>query len=137
MRLTKILVFILVWGSVSVLQAQVTLAPPFHSFGNIRPGKLYMLNVKITNNGNQSVFLGGLRADCSCTKAKLPKTILKPHASTTLMLHYQPPAEEKGWKTYKLIFKVYQQGDDKNVHSQKITFPYTAQFHPTYTLYPK
>lgn len=104
MNSRNFLVPVLFLASLSNTMAQVSLQPPYQALGDFRPGTHRTLKVKIANNSGQTLALSNLHADCECTTAKIPLEILKPNASTFLVVQYHPPLSARGPKSMEVNF---------------------------------
>ena len=133
MRFAKLLLSILAWACISVLHAQVDLTPKFHQFGNVRPGEKYRLKIKITNKTPYRIALSRLHSNCDCTSVKIPENLLKPNSSEWMMLTYEPPISERGWKSLDVHFNAKSFGDKgKAVPEREVIFNFTANLEPKF-----
>jgi hypothetical protein len=63
---------------------------PTVDFGRIKQNQSFVKEVKITNQGKSSLHLKAIQSNCACVIAESPDKVLKPGASTTIKISFDP-----------------------------------------------
>jgi len=117
--------------------AQVALEPESHDFGLVRPGKDYVLKVKITNTLSVPVSLTSPSINSDGASIEIRKKVLASKAATWMVIDYHPKEGDNGPKVLNATFTASYHNDKKAVISRLQTFLLTAKVVPFYSFSPE
>lgn len=94
--------------------AQVVISPQTYDFGRVRYGDVSRTEFSLTNQTPSNLKITRISTSCSCTQAKIEKTLLLPGESTVIKVSFDPSVHKDDTDLGQLTRTIFIKTDNPN-----------------------